>query len=141
MGDQVGVAVGGTLYYVPLTEFERIRSLTIDPIQKAKLFASFCRINTLYMIACAGSGHIGSSFSSMDIMTWLQLNELGASIGGNSPSSNENLFFSSKGHDAPALYSTLIGLGKLDFNLIHQLRRLGGTPISQLHILLQILGL
>ena len=128
MGDQVGVAVGGTLYYVPLTEFERIRSLTIDPIQKAKLFASFCRINTLYMIACAGSGHIGSSFSSMDIMTWLQLNELGASIGGNSPSSNENLFFSSQGHDAPALYSTLIGLGKLDFNLIHQLRRLGGLP-------------
>lgn len=128
MGDQVGVAVSGTLYYVPFAEFERIRSLAIDPIQKAKLFASFCRINTLYMIACAGSGHIGSSFSSMDIMSWLQLNELGTSIDGNPPSPDENLFFSSKGHDAPALYSTLIGLGKLDFNLLHQLRKLGGLP-------------
>jgi transketolase len=128
MGDQIGLAVGGTLYYVPLTEFERIRSLTIDPIKKAKLFASFCRINTLYMIACAGSGHIGSSFSSMDIMSWLQLNELGSSIEANSRPSSENLFFSSKGHDAPALYSTLIGLGKLDFNLLHQLRKLGGLP-------------
>jgi transketolase len=128
MGDQVGVAVGGTLYYVPFTEFERIRSLAIDPIQKAKLFASFCRINTLYMIACAGSGHIGSSFSSMDIMSWLQLNELGTSTCPAISSFDENLFFSSKGHDAPALYSTLIGLGKLDFNLIHQLRRLGGLP-------------
>ena len=126
MGDQVGVAVGGTLYYVPFIEFERIRSLAIDPIQKAELFASFCRINTLYMIARAGSGHIGSSFSSMDIMSWLQLNELGASINANS--SSENLFFSSKGHDAPALYSNLIGLGKLDFNLLHQLRKLGGLP-------------
>jgi transketolase len=128
MGDQVGVAVGGTLYYVPFIEFERIKSLTIDPIQKAKIFASFCRINTLYMIACAGSGHIGSSFSSMDIMSWLQLNELGASTDVNSNSLNENLFFSSKGHDAPALYNTLIGLGKLDFNLLHQLRRFGGLP-------------
>lgn len=128
MGDQVGLAVGGTLYYVPLTEFERIRSLTIDSIQKVKLFSSFCRINTLYMIACAGSGHIGSSFSSMDIMSWIQLNELGSSIDENSHCSSESLFFSSKGHDAPALYSTLIGLGKLDFNLLHQLRKLGGLP-------------
>ncbi len=128
MGDQVGVAVSGTLYYVPFIEFERIRSLAIDPIQKAELFASFCRINTLYMIACAGSGHIGSSFSSMDIMSWLHLNELGASTEVNPNPINENLFFSSKGHDAPALYSTLIGLGKLDFNLLHQLRKLGGLP-------------
>ena len=37
-------------------------------------------------------------------------------------------FFSSKGHDSPALYSILIGLGKLDFNLLHKLRRLGGLP-------------
>src|SRR5262249_57585651 len=37
-------------------------------------------------------------------------------------------YFSSKGHDAPALYSLLIALRKLDFDLLHKLRRLGGLP-------------
>lgn len=127
MGDQVGVAVSGTLYYVPLKEFDRIRALPVSAVQKTSLFAALCRVNTLYMIALAGSGHMGSSFSSMDIMAWLQLNEIRTS-----PEAETNtpcdIFFSSKGHDAPALYSALIGLGKLDFELIHKLRRLGGLP-------------
>ncbi len=128
MGDQAGIAVSGKMYYVPFVEFARIKALDIDLIQKAKIFASLCRINTLYMIACAGSGHIGSSFSSMDIMTWLQLNEIEGSVESNSSLGEENLFFSSKGHDAPGLYSLLIGLGKLDFNLLHQLRKMDGLP-------------
>lgn len=120
MGDLIGVALSGTLYYVPEKEFSRILSLPIDNIKKARLFASLCRINTLYMIARAGSGHIGSSFSSMEIMSWLQLNEISTE--------NGNVFFSSKGHDAPGYYNTMIGSGKLSFNLIHQLRQLGGLP-------------
>ncbi len=127
MGDQVGVAVSGTLYYVPLKEFERIRALEGNPVDKAALFATLCRINTLYMIARAGSGHIGSSFSSMDIMSWLHLNEIRPKAG-HDPMAPGDVFFSSKGHDAPALYNVLIALGKLDFELIHQLRRLGGLP-------------
>ncbi len=127
MGDQVGTAIGGTIYFVPMKEFVRILSLQVSPVQKASLFAALCRINTLYMIARAGSGHIGSSFSSMDIMSWLQLNEIYSPatlpLGGSS-----NIFFSSKGHDAPALYNTLIGLGKLEFDLIHKLRRISGLP-------------
>ena len=39
-----------------------------------------------------------------------------------------DIFFSSKGHDAPALYNVLIGLGLLDEDLLHQLRRLRGLP-------------
>ena len=127
MGDQVGVTVSGTLYYVPYKEFERILSLSGDSVQKTALFAALCRINTLYMIARAGSGHIGSSFSSMDIMSWLQLNELRTSTVKDANSPND-IFYSSKGHDAPGLYNTWIGLGKLDFDLIHQLRRLDGLP-------------
>ncbi len=127
MGDQVGVAVSGTLLYVPYKEFERIRLLSISPVEKTALFAVFCRINTLYMIACAGSGHIGSSFSSIDIMSWLLLNELQTHQEGD-PEAPNNIFFSSKGHDAPALYSAWIGLGKLNFDLIHRLRRLNGLP-------------
>jgi transketolase len=127
MGDQVGVAVSGTLYYVPFNEFERIRALGVSAIETTRIFAALCRINTLYMIARAGSGHIGSSFSSMDIMSWLQLNELRTPLEGD-PTSPSDIFFSSKGHDAPGLYSTWIGMGKLDFDLIHQLRRLNGLP-------------
>jgi transketolase len=127
VGDQVGVAVSGTLYYVPYEEFERIRSLPVGAVEKTALFASACRINTLYMIARAGSGHIGSSFSSMDIMSWLQLSELRTPPDHDSAAPRD-IFFSSKGHDAPGLYNTWIGLGKLDFDLIHQLRRLNGLP-------------
>jgi transketolase len=127
LGDQVGVAVTGPLYYVPFKEFARIRALPVPPVEKTAIFAALCRINTLYMIARAGSGHIGSSFSSMDIMSWLQLNELRTPSEGSSTSPRD-IFFSSKGHDAPGLYNTWIGMGKLDFELIHQLRRLNGLP-------------
>jgi transketolase len=127
VGDQIGVAVSGTLYYVPFKEFERVRALSVSSVDKTALFAALCRINTLYMIARAGSGHIGSSFSSLDIMSWLELNEIRTPAEGDT-SSPRDIFFSSKGHDAPGLYSTFIGLGKLDFDLIHQLRRLNGLP-------------
>jgi len=127
MGDQVGTAVSGTLYYVPKHEFHRVLSSNCNAIDKTNLFAALSRINTLYMIARCGSGHLGSSFSSMEIMSWLHLNYLSSSIDALDINSN-NIFFSSKGHDSPALYSILIGLEKLDFNLIHELRRYGGLP-------------
>ncbi len=126
MGDQVGEAVSGTLYYVPYSEFERVLGFQVSAVAKTELFASLCRINTLYMIARAGSGHIGSSFSSLDIMSWLELNELRRPSGdSNQP---HDIFFSSKGHDAPGLYSTWIGTGRLEFDQIHSLRRLNGLP-------------
>ena len=127
MGDQIGIAVGGTLYHLPLKEFERVRATSLGPVEKAEIFAAFCRINTLYMIARAGSGHIGSSFSSMDIMSWIELNEQNrdGQKGSNGPGC---VFFSSKGHDAPALYNVLIGAGQMPFDLLHKLRRMGGLP-------------
>ena len=73
----------------------------------------------------AGSGHIGSSFSSTDLITWLWTEELRDA---NSGAPGSDVYFSSKGHDAPALYSLLIALEKLDFDLLHRLRRLGGLP-------------
>jgi len=125
MGDQIGCAVSGKLYYVPFSEIQRVRTLSIAREERVALFADICRLNVLYMIARAGSGHIGSSFSSMDVISWLQLEELRSSTQSMKAS---DIFFSSKGHDAPALYSALIGLGKLDFDLIHKLRAIGGLP-------------
>jgi transketolase len=125
VGDQIGTAVTGTLYFVPAREFKRVRALPVDDVAVARLFAALCRINALYMIARAGSGHIGSSFSSLDIMSWLLLHEVRA---GGDESAPADIFFSSKGHDAPALYSVMVGLGRLGFDSIHRLRRLGGLP-------------
>jgi transketolase len=123
VGDQIGAAVSGTLHYVGKSEFDRVRSLDLPAVRKTAIFAALARINALYMIARAGSGHIGSSFSSMEVMAWIGLNEL-ERHGSESP----NLFFSSKGHDAPGLYSVMLGLGQLDYELIHRLRKLGGLP-------------
>ncbi|KKW31776.1 MAG: Transketolase [Candidatus Kaiserbacteria bacterium GW2011_GWC2_52_8b] len=115
-----------TLYYVPLSEIQRIRKSISDPFLLAWVLSDVFRINALYMIRSTNSGHIGSSFSSIDIATWLWTQELrNPNESGKDPS---DIYFSSKGHDVPALYSILIGLEKLDFEMIHKLRRLGGLP-------------
>lgn len=121
MGDLIGSAVEGTLYWVGASELRRLRELKVPKGARAQLLADACRLNALYMIARAGSGHIGSSFSSLDIVTWLHLEELNQTGG-------KDLYFSSKGHDAPGLYSLLIALEQLPFDAIHRLRQLDGLP-------------
>jgi transketolase len=106
------------LRYVPLREFERLRSLDVDRFERAAAFSDACRLNALYMIERAGSGHPGTTFSSLDVVTWLHLEVLG----------DGDRYFSSKGHDVPGLYAVLTAVGRLDFDLIHQLRRLDGLP-------------
>src|SRR5687767_12773374 len=113
------------LQYVPVSEFQRLLRGDVDPVRRARAYAALARINTLYMIAGAWSGHIGTSFSSLEIMSWLFLNELRDLDKG--PDSCD-VFFSSKGHDAPALYNVLIGLGLLPAEKLHHLRRLHGLP-------------
>ena len=116
----------GALAYVPMATIRSVlRDNAADPIARAELLADLCRINTLYMIMQAGSGHIGSSFSSMDLISWLWTDAL---VDPNSGRAGADTYFSSKGHDAPALYSLLIALEKLDASLLHKLRRLGGLP-------------
>jgi len=106
------------LSYVPFSELARIRALDVAATERAAAFADACRVNTLTMIEHAGSGHIGTSFSSIDIVSWLQLEALG----------QDDRYFSSKGHDAPGLYAILIGLGRLPFDKLFALRALGGLP-------------
>src|SRR5882724_12427495 len=110
-----------TLHYIPPQEISRLLKLPCSARVQTELFAAACRINTLYMIARAGSGHIGSSFSSLDIVSWLYLEELRGA--GKAAGRAGDVFFSSKGHDAPGFYAVLIGLGLLDPELLHGLRR------------------
>ena len=98
----------------------------MSAFERAALFADLCRLNTLSMISYAGSGHIGSSFSSLDIVTWLLLNELRGYNG--AVGKQDDLYFSSKGHDAPGLYAAMIACGYLPADNVMKLRRLGGLP-------------
>src|SRR5438270_2575441 len=107
-----------TLRYISKAELDRIRTLDGDRQERAAAFADACRLNVLYMVERVGSGHLGTTFSSLDIVSWLHLEVL----------REGDRYFSSKGHDAPGLYAVLTALGRLDFDLIHQLRRLNGLP-------------
>ncbi|HET9832942.1 MAG TPA: transketolase C-terminal domain-containing protein [Vicinamibacterales bacterium] len=114
----------GELSFVPLEVLRRVRRVS-DPIARASLLADLCRLNTLSMIMSAGSGHIGSSFSAMDVLTWLWTDYL---VDPNSHAFRSDIYFSSKGHDAPALYALLIAFEKLEYDLVHKLRRFDGLP-------------
>ena len=109
---------GNLLSHLPLSAFKELLKGGFSPIEKTALFAQMARFNALYMVSRAGSGHLGSSFSSLDIVSWLYLNVL----------QPDDRYFSSKGHDSPGLYAVQTALGILPFEKIHALRRLGGLP-------------
>lgn len=90
-----------------------------------KQVADQCRLNALTAIQFAGSGHIGTSLSSLDIMVAVR-----RFLGGENflTTPTERVFFSSKGHDAPAFYATMHACGQLEDEDLFTLRRLGGLP-------------
>src|ERR671910_1978901 len=100
------------LSLILMEEFQRVREATIDKYSKLALLADMCRANTLACVKRAGSGHLGSSFSSLDIVTWLYHSEMNtAAVGIGHP--DRDIYFSSKGHDGPGLYAVLFSLGIL----------------------------
>ena len=114
------------LALIPKSELDRVRDAAdIDPDACLTLLADMCRLNTLVAIKRAGSGHLGSSFSALDIFVHLLYHELNvAELGFEHP--ERDVFFSSKGHDVPGLYAVLYGLGVIPQEQLLRLRRLGG---------------
>ena len=93
------------LTLIPREEFDRARSA-----DDLGLLADMCRANALVAVKRAGSGHLGSSFSALDIVVHLLWRELNvAELGWDHP--DRDVFFSSKGHDVPGLYAALHALG------------------------------
>jgi transketolase len=110
---------------IPAEEFGRVKELGIDKYERLALIADMCRANTLASVKRAGSGHLGSSFSAMEIVIWLYYEEMNTIERGiHDP--ERDIFFSSKGHDVPGLYSVFYSLGLLPEEKILALRRLGG---------------
>jgi len=83
------------------------------------------RINILSSIKAAGSGHIGTSFSSIECI--LIARKLLTEWKEDQPKL-ETVFLSSKGHDAPAIYAAMHAQGDIKDELLFRLRRLNGLP-------------
>ena len=112
--------------YIPAQEFERIKLVECAPAIKNTLLADMCRANALATVKYAGSGHLGSSFSSLDIVTFLYYSQMNTvQLGYDHP--DRDIYFSSKGHDAPGHYAVLYALGIIPESMFINLRRINGT--------------
>ncbi len=112
------------LALIPREAFDRVRAGGTDDARLA-LLADMARLNALVAVKRAGSGHLGSTFSSLDIVAHLLFAELDvAERGFDDP--ERDVFFSSKGHDVPGLYAVLHALGEIPTDRLLRLRRLGG---------------
>jgi transketolase len=113
------------LFLAPKAELDRIREAALPPDDRLALLADLCRLNALVAVKRAGSGHLGSTFSAMDVVAFLLFEELNtAEVGWGSP--DRDVYFSSKGHDVPGLYSALFALGVIPVERLLRLRKLGG---------------
>jgi len=110
---------------IPQEEFQRVREARIDRYERLEILADMCRANTLAAVKRAGSGHLGSSFSAMDINIWLYMEAMNTlRMGFDHP--DRDIFFSSKGHDVPGLYALFYALGIVSEEKLLGLRRYNG---------------
>jgi transketolase len=111
---------------IPEKEFHRVREASLDIDDKLSLLGDMCRANALATVKRAGSGHLGSSLSSLDIVTFLYHHELNTvKLGVSHP--DRDIYFSSKGHDVPGHYAVLFSVGIVARQQFINLRRFGGT--------------
>lgn len=111
--------------FVTAGEFRRLNDADVPHFDRLRLFSEMCRLNALSAVKLAGSGHLGSSLSSIDIVVYLYMQEMNTvALGVDSP--DRDVYFSSKGHDCPGYYSVLAATGIIPFEQLFKLRRLGG---------------
>ena len=112
------------LRLVPKPELDRLRMADVDR-DEARAAGGRLPANALVAVKRAGSGHLGSTFSALDVVAHLLFEELNvAELGFDDP--DRDVFFSSKGHDVPGLYAALFALGVVPRERLLRLRRLGG---------------
>lgn len=110
---------------IPQSAFVHLRAADLPPHERLALLAAMCRFNCLSAVKRAGSGHLGSSFSAMDLVVWLYFARMNTlALGPDHP--DRDVYFSSKGHDVPGQYSVLFAGGVLREEQLLRLRRLGG---------------
>jgi transketolase len=104
-------------------EIKNCRSLAL--YERLSVLADMIRLNTLTAITNARSGHIGASFSAIEILTALYHHAMNTD-----PSrpkrKDRDIFIISKGHAAAALYAALASSGFIPTDKLAKFRRLGG---------------
>ena len=98
----------------------------MDAAAKKQLEKTACKIRMgiIEGVHSAKSGHPGGSLSCTDILTYLYFAKM--NIDPKNPKmENRDRFVLSKGHAAPALYSTLANRGYFDTDLLKTLRHIG----------------
>ncbi len=113
------------IFFFKKKNFDDILKKKISNFKKAELLSLLHRVNILSMIKNSGSGHIGTSFSALELMIWIKFFQFKVSKK-KIFDRDRDVFFSSKGHDVPALYSILFALGLISFNKLLRFRKLYG---------------
>lgn len=98
----------------------------MDKQTKLSLQKTACkvRMGIIHGVHAAKSGHPGGSLSAADILTYLYFNEMNVDPD-NPKAPGRDRFVLSKGHAAPALYSTLAERGYFDKKELFTLRHIG----------------
>ena len=103
-------------------------------VSELKQKANDVRIGIVTAVYSAKAGHPGGSLSAADIMTYLYFEEMNIDPS-NPRKEDRDRFVLSKGHVAPALYSTLANRGFFPVEELKTLRKLGsrlqGHPCMQ----------
>jgi len=96
---------------------------SVDDIDKPSLRRQSIKARQLLleMIQRAGSGHLGSSLSCVDIISTLKFSEMNWTAGRDRCDSD--VFVLSKGHAVPAWYAVLMVCGELSTNYLGALRK------------------
>lgn len=108
-----------------LSMLESAKGSPVADDKPLELMSAICRFNAINAVKKAKSGHLGTSFSAMDIVTYLYFHHMNTlAVGVDDP--NRDIYFSSKGHDVPGLYAVLYAGDVLPLEKVLKLRRFGG---------------
>jgi len=113
-------------FFFEKSDFEKVmdcRKLTLH--ERLAVVADMVRLNALTTIMKARSGHIGASFSAVELLTALYHHIM--RIDPLQPKRKDrDIFILSKGHAAAALYAVLASRGFIPTEKLSTFRRLGG---------------
>ena len=114
-------------HHIPDTSQTREEALISVGHRRLKAKISTLRRRVVNMIAEAGSGHLGSSLSALEIIATLYFAKMRHDPT-NSSWQYRDRFLLGKGHAAPALYAVLAECGYFPKAELSELRSLGGLP-------------
>ncbi len=110
---------------IPEAEFRRVMASVPERDERLTLVADMCRANALSAVKRAGSGHLGSSFSAMDIVVWLYYQRMNIAARRPCRSGPRHLLLLERPRRPRAVRGVALA-GRLSGEQLMQLRRYGG---------------